>query len=68
MHNQLLQATSGWISAQEVFRRCGVGAGTDTDAIERLYEELRAHVASGQIVVNRRGEADWLRLSEHRRV
>ncbi len=63
---EALPSASGWISAQEAFRLCGIGAGTETDTIERIYEELRGHIDSGRIAVDRRGEADWLCLFEHR--
>jgi type I restriction enzyme S subunit len=63
---EALTSASDWISAQEAFRLCGVGVGTETAVIERIYEELRDHIDSGRMVIDRRGEADWLCLSEHR--
>jgi type I restriction enzyme, S subunit len=63
---EALKNDTNWISAQEVFRLCGVGDGTETDAIERIYQELRDYIDSARIVVDRREEEDWLRLSEHR--
>ena len=61
---EALKSASDWITAQEAFRLCGVGDGTETDAIERVYEELRDYIGSGRIAVDRRGEEDWLRLSQ----
>lgn len=58
-----LTTAGDWISAQEAFRHCGISAGAETDAIERIYEELRCLVESGRVVVNRQGESDLLRLS-----
>jgi len=63
---EALASVRDWISAQEAFRLCGIGSGTETDVIERIYEELRGHINSGRIVVNRRGKSDWLCLSKHR--
>lgn len=59
---EALSSASDWISAQEAFRLCGAA---ETDAIERIYAELRDHIDSGRVMVNRRGESDWLRLSDH---
>ena len=58
-----LKSAGGWVSAQDAFRLCGVGDGTDTDEIERLYAELRDNVRPGIIEVERRDEEDWLRVS-----
>lgn len=38
---QVLQDASDWLPAQEVFRRCGIASGADTDTIEQVYAELR---------------------------
>ena len=59
-----LKTAEDWVNAKEVFRRCGVGDGADTDAIERIYADLRGYVRSGFIEVERRDEEDWLRASQ----
>lgn len=38
---KVLREAGGWLPAQEVFRRCGVGTGAETEAIELLFGELR---------------------------
>ncbi|OOQ44571.1 hypothetical protein AO361_15805 [Pseudomonas fluorescens] len=38
---EVLADASDWLPAQEVFRRCGVTDGIETDQIEALYAELR---------------------------
>jgi type I restriction enzyme S subunit len=39
---QVLQEAEDWLPSQEVFRRCGIGSGADTEAVEALFAELRA--------------------------
>jgi type I restriction enzyme S subunit len=65
---EALKSAGDWISAQDAFLRCGIGDGTDTDEIERLYAELRDKVRPGIIEVQRRGEEDWLRVSPNKGV
>ncbi|MFC3324423.1 restriction endonuclease subunit S [Mesorhizobium cantuariense] len=38
----VLAEAEDWLPAQEAFRRCGIGDGAETDAIEAIYAELRA--------------------------
>jgi type I restriction enzyme S subunit len=47
----VLAEAGDWVSAQEVFRRCGVSDGTDTDKVEALYVELRALDKAGRLAV-----------------
>ena len=47
----ILTEAGGWIPAQEVFRRCGVADGADTDTIEALYTELRMLDKAGRLHV-----------------
>lgn len=48
---EVLAKAEDWLPAQEVFRRCGIGAGAKTDAIEALYVELRALDKGGRLEV-----------------
>lgn len=57
-----LRQAGDWISAQEAFRQCGISDGAETDRIEALYIELRGFVNTGKVIVERRGEEDWLKL------
>ena len=59
-----LTQAGDWISAQEAFRQCGISDGAETDQIEPLYMELRDLVNSGKVIVERRGEEDWLKLKD----
>ena len=56
----VLASEAGWVSAQDAFALAGVTDGSGTDAVERLYEEMRSII--GQIDIERRGSEDWLRL------
>ncbi|EPR43437.1 restriction modification system DNA specificity domain-containing protein [Desulfovibrio sp. X2] len=59
----VLATTKDWLSAQDVFRQCGVGDGTPTDEVEKLYEELKQRLDHKTIEIERRGDEDWLRLA-----
>jgi len=59
-----LTQAGDWISAQEAFRQCGISDDAETDQIEPLYMELRELVNSGKVIVERRGEEDWLKLKD----
>ena len=59
----VLEEQSGWISATEAFGKCGVSDGAETEAVEKLYEQLRDYIGSKQINVERRGDEDWLILN-----
>lgn len=47
----VLAEAGDWMSAQEVFRRCGVADGALTNQIEALYAELRALDKAGRLAV-----------------
>lgn len=46
---KVLSSAGGWVSSQEAFERCGIGANAATEDIEALYGDLRALDISGQI-------------------
>lgn len=58
----VLESTNSWMSAQELFRQCGIGDNSATDTIENLYLELRDFIKDGEVEVIRRDDEDWLRL------
>ncbi|WP_319540955.1 restriction endonuclease subunit S [uncultured Pseudodesulfovibrio sp.] len=60
---KVLATAEDWVSAQDAFRQCGVGDEAPTDKIEKLYEELKQELDKKVIEVERRGDEDWLRLS-----
>ena len=60
---EALRSAGDWITAQDAFRLCGISDGADTDCVEQMYEELRESIHLGQIVVERRGDQDWLCLA-----
>lgn len=47
----VLAEEGDWMPAQEVFRRCGVADGAQTEQIEALYAELRELDKSKQLIV-----------------
>lgn len=47
----VLTEADDWVSAQEIFRRCGIADGAQTDQIEALYAELRALEKAGRLAV-----------------
>lgn len=59
----VLEVQSGWVRAAEVFRKCGISNGAETEAVEKLYEQLRDYIGTNQINVERRGDEDWLILN-----
>ncbi len=58
----VLDSASDWLSAQDVFRECGISDGAETEVIEKLYLELRDLEKEDRIEIDRRGDEDWLRL------
>ena len=48
----VLAEAGDWLPAQEAFRRCGIADGSETDAIEVLYAELRLLDKTGRLEVN----------------
>lgn len=46
----VLRETDDWLPAQEVFRRCGVGNGAETETLEELYAELRTLDRAGRLL------------------
>ena len=38
---EVLREAEDWLPAQEVFKRCGVGNGADTELLEQIFAELR---------------------------
>lgn len=58
----VLESAKDWLTAQDAFRQCGIGDGSETEAIEKLYLELRDFVKQERIQVERRGDEDWLRI------
>lgn len=46
---EALAEAGGWISAQDAFRRCGIGPGASTEEIEALYAELRRLDKDGKL-------------------
>ncbi|HFE8679949.1 TPA: restriction endonuclease subunit S [Citrobacter farmeri] len=66
----VLLGAEDWLPAQEIFRRCGVVDGTQTERIEELYAELRrldkAGLLQAQPVNNEQGRKlyDLLRIIE----
>ena len=47
----VLAEAGDWMPAQEVFHRCGVAEGAQTDQIEALYAELRALDKAGRLAI-----------------
>lgn len=58
---EVVTTANDWLSAQDAFRQCGIADGAETDAIEKIYEELRDYEKENRINVERRGDEDWLR-------
>lgn len=61
---EVLKNTKDWLNAQEVFRQCGIADGSETDDIEKIYEELRTYEKEDKIEIERRGDEDWLRAAQ----
>lgn len=60
---EVLENTKDWLNAQDAFRQCGITDGSETDNIEKIYDELRTYVKDDRIEIERRGDEDWLRVS-----
>jgi type I restriction enzyme S subunit len=58
----VLESAGNWLSAHDAFRECGVSDGAETEAIEKLFLELRDLEKEDRIEVERRGDEDWLRI------
>ncbi|HET6432558.1 restriction endonuclease subunit S [Dyella sp.] len=60
----VLGEAGDWMSAQDVFRHCGVGDGAETDQIEILYAELRALEKAGLLAVDTVKDAQGRKLHD----
>jgi len=58
----VLAEAGDWVSAQEAFRRCGVGEGALTERIEELYGELRKLDKAGRLIVESVTDAQGRKL------
>lgn len=47
----VLTEAGDWMSAQEAFRRCGIGDGAKTDQIEAIYTQMRALDKASRLAV-----------------
>ncbi|WP_421475900.1 restriction endonuclease subunit S [Agrobacterium tumefaciens] len=59
---EALKSNTGWVSASQLALTLGLGDGSNTEAIEKFYGELRQEVLAGHVLVERRGTEDWLKL------
>ncbi len=48
---EVLTDAGDWLPSQEVFRRCGIADGAETNAIEVLYAELRSLEKAGRLEI-----------------
>jgi type I restriction enzyme, S subunit len=46
---QVLTEAGDWVSAQDAFQQCGIGAAASTEEIEKIYAELRKLDQAGRI-------------------
>ncbi|WP_287012089.1 restriction endonuclease subunit S [Actibacterium sp.] len=60
----VLKQQKSWIPASKAAEGLGLGDGASSDDIEAFYHQLKQHVESSAIEVERRGDEDWLRLAE----
>ena len=65
---KVLESESNWLAAQEAFGRCGIADNSQTDAVEKIYLELRQLVRDDRVEVERRGDEDYLRIMSERSV
>ena len=61
---EVLQETTDWMRAQEVFRRCGIADGAETTSIEALYSELRQLDRDGRLMVQASTDAMGRKLED----
>lgn len=48
---EVLEEAGDWLGAQELFARCGMSNGAETDRIEALYGELQKLDAAGRVQI-----------------
>ena len=60
----VLELQKNWISASKAAEELGISDGASSDDVEAFYRQLKDHVEGGIIDVERRGDADWLRLTK----
>jgi type I restriction enzyme S subunit len=60
----VLAEAGDWVPAQEVFRRCGVADGSQTEQIEALYAELRELDKAGSLAVEAVTDAQGRKLHD----
>ena len=59
----ILEGLDDWHPASDLASRYGIKNGTSSDDIEAFYTLLRKYVLSGEVVIERRGQEDWLKFS-----
>jgi len=64
----VLTEASDWVSAEDVFTRCGVIDGTPTEQIERLYNQLREHVNAGRVEVQPITDLEGRKISDQLKI
>ncbi|MEY4807434.1 MAG: hypothetical protein RLZZ206_1823 [Cyanobacteriota bacterium] len=60
---QILELHLAWISASTACKEMGISDGSSSDDLELFYRQLKEQVEGGVVDVQRRGDEDWLRLS-----
>jgi type I restriction enzyme S subunit len=60
---QILEQHLAWISASTACEEMGISDGSSSDDLELFYRQLKEQVEGGVVDVQRRGDEDWLRLS-----
>lgn len=58
----VLAEADDWMPAQELFRRCGVADGAQTDQVEALYAELRSLEKAGRLAVEAVADSEGRKL------
>lgn len=61
---EVLEKQKDWIPAASAAQELGIGDFSSSDDVEAFYHQLKRHVESGAIEVDRRDDEDWFRLAK----
>lgn len=60
---EALSQENDWVSVSKICKKCGIGTGSTTDEIELFYQQLRDYLSERSVLIERRGDNDWLKYN-----
>ena len=61
---EALRQEHDWLNTSQICNKIGIGIGSNTEEIENFYQQLRGYLLSQEILIERRGNEDWLKYNQ----